>query len=62
MPMTAKDMVKLLQKHGFLYVSSNGSHWKMRNAKTGETVIVPMHNKDLKKGTEESILKKAGLK
>ena len=62
MPMTPKNMIKLLKGNGFEVVSSNGSHFKLRNDKTNKAVIVPMHCKDLKKGTEESILKQAGLK
>jgi predicted RNA binding protein YcfA (HicA-like mRNA interferase family) len=62
MPMTPKEMMKLLQKNGFYVVGSNGSHFKLRNDVTGVTVIVPAHTKDLKKGTENGILKQAGLK
>lgn len=62
MPMKPADMVKLLKKNGFIVISQNGSHMKLRNMETGKTVIVPMHNKDLKKGTEQQILKQAGLK
>lgn len=62
MPMKPADMVKLLKKNGFTVVSQNGSHMKLRNTETERTVIVPIHNKDLKKGTEQQILKQAGLK
>lgn len=62
MPLTSKEMVKLLKKQGFEKISQNGSHLKMRNKKTGITVIVPMHNKDLGRGLEQKILKDAGLK
>lgn len=62
MPMTPKDMVRLLEQNGFEYVSSNGSHRKYRNPVTGKTAIVPFHAKDLKPGTEKNILKQAGLR
>ena len=62
MPMTPREIIKLLDKYGFEYVSSNGSHRKYYNPKTGKTAIVPYHNKSLKPGTEHSILKQAGLK
>lgn len=62
MPMKPADIVKLLKKNGFIVISQNGLHMKLRNMETGKTVIVPMHNKDLKKGTEQQILKQAGLK
>lgn len=62
MPLTPKEMVKLLEKNGFVKISQNGSHLKMRNEKTGKQVEVPMHSKELKKGLEHGILKQAGLK
>lgn len=62
MPMTSIEMIKYLKKNGFESVSQNGSHVKMKNARTGKTVIVPYHSKDLKRGMEQSILKQAGLK
>ncbi len=62
MPMTSREMVKLLHKYGFVIISQNGSHVKMRNRLTNKQVIIPYHTKDLKKGLEESILKQAGLK
>lgn len=62
MPMTSQEMIKFLKKNGFIVISQNGSHVKMRNPETGKTVIVPYHSKDLKKGMEQAILKQAGLK
>lgn len=62
MPMTPREIVQHLEKHGFRFISSNGSHRKYYNDETGVTVIVPFHSKELKKGTEQNILKQAGLK
>lgn len=62
MPMTPKEMKKLLEENGFEVISQNGSHMKLKNPQTGRTVIVPYHSKDLKKGMEQAILKQAGLK
>ena len=62
MPMTSREMISFLKKNGFIIVSQNGSHIKMKNEVTGITVIVPYHSKDLKKGIEQAILKQAGLK
>lgn len=61
MPMTSKEMIKFLKKNGFEEISQRGSHKKMQNKNTGKTTIVPMHNKDLPRGTEKAILKDAGL-
>lgn len=62
MPLTPKNMVRILESHGFVRVSQNGSHLKLRNPQTGRKAIVPMHAKDLGKGLEHSILKQAGLR
>lgn len=61
MPMKPREMAALLEKNGFVQISSNGSHRKYRN-QDGKTVILPYHTKELKKGLEEGILKQAGLK
>lgn len=62
MPMTPREMIKLLKKNGFAVISQNGSHVKLRNDKTGRQTEVPYHCSDLKKGLEQAILKQAGLK
>ena len=62
MPMTPKEIIRLLEKNGFEFVSSNGSHRKYKNQSTGKTVIVPYHSKELKRGTEQNVLNQAGLK
>ncbi|MDR2047449.1 MAG: type II toxin-antitoxin system HicA family toxin [Clostridiales bacterium] len=62
MPITPKEMIKKLQKNGFEVIGTRGSHVKLRNEKTGKQTEVPMHNGDLAKGIEHSILKQAGLK
>lgn len=62
MPMSPKEMLKLLKENGFEEISQNGSHVKLKNQETGKTVIVPYHSKDLKRGLEQAILKQAGLK
>lgn len=61
MPLTSKEMIKKLKKHGFKIISQNGSHVKLANHITDRTVIVPYHCKDLKKGLEQAILKQAGI-
>lgn len=62
MPLTSKQMIKLLKKNGFVKVGQVGSHVKMRNTTTNHQTTVPLHNKDLGKGLEQEILKQAGLK
>ena len=63
MPLTPKEMIRLLLQNGFVYVkSNNGSHHKYFNSQRNITVAVPLHTKELKKGLEQAILKQAGLK
>ncbi|MGD9567884.1 MAG: type II toxin-antitoxin system HicA family toxin [Sedimentibacter sp.] len=62
MPMTSKEIIKLLENNGFVCVRQNGSHKFYINVKTKKMTTVPIHNKDLPKGTEQKILKDAGLK
>jgi len=57
--MTGKELVKLLGKRGFVLDRINGSHYIM--VKEGKIVSVPVHNRDLPKGTLMSIIKKAGI-
>ena len=61
MPMTSKEIIKLLKKNGFEKISQNGSHIKLKNKTNGITVIVPYHSKELKRGMEQAILKQAKL-
>lgn len=62
MPMTSKEMIKLLKKNGFEIISQNGSHVKLKNVESKRQVIVPYHSTSMKKGMEQAILKQAGLK
>ena len=63
MPMTGREMIKLLEKHGWQVVRIKGSHHVMARDDNPRSVSVPVHgNATLKPGTEHSILKQAGLK
>ncbi len=61
MPITSKQMIKLLLKINFTIVRQNGSHIILNNTYTNKQTVVPLHNKDLTKGLETAILKQAGL-
>lgn len=61
MPMTPKQMIKLLEENGFEFVRQNGSHKLYRNPNTNRSTTVPYHSKDIKPGLEKAILKQAGL-
>ena len=62
MPMTSRQMLKLLQENGFIIISQNGSHVKLKNPKNNRQTILPLHSKSLGKGLEQAILKQAELK
>ena len=62
MPMTPDELIKLLKNNGFVEVRQKGSHKFFENTNTGRRITVPYHRKDLPKGTEQAILKQAGLK
>ena len=62
MPMTSKQMIKLLKQNGFVEVRQVGSHKRFEHPDSGRATTVPCHSADLKKGTEQKILKEAGLK
>jgi predicted RNA binding protein YcfA (HicA-like mRNA interferase family) len=57
---TPKQLIKILESHGFNLQRSKGSHHLFRHP-DGRRAIVPVHSKDLKKGTLLGILKQAGL-
>ncbi len=61
MPMTARQIVRLLKKHGFAVVRQKGSHLRMYNKVTGTALTIPMHPGELNKRIEESILRDAGI-
>jgi len=57
--LSGEEIVKVLEKSGFVQRSQKGSHVKLRNG-FGRTVIIPMH-RTVAKGTLASILRQAGI-
>jgi predicted RNA binding protein YcfA (HicA-like mRNA interferase family) len=57
---SGREIVKALRRRGFVVDHQRGSHIFLHNLEKNISVIVPLH-KELKKGTLNSILKKAGL-
>ena len=61
MPLSGKQIIKLLFKEGWQLDRVNGSHHIL--IKGSKSVTVPVHgNKSLGKGLESKILKQTGLK
>ena len=57
----AKEVVKVLRKHGFALIAQSGSHQKWRH-ENGRQVIVAMHgSKPIPIGTLKSIIEGSGL-
>ncbi|MBI4357914.1 MAG: type II toxin-antitoxin system HicA family toxin [Candidatus Omnitrophica bacterium] len=53
----AKDLIRLLQKDGFLLVHQKGSHATYKHPLTQKRVTVPIHpGRDLKRGLLKGIL------
>lgn len=59
--LTSKELIKILEKNGFVLKRTHGSHHYFYNPLSGKITVVPMHNKDLPKGTLFAILKQAGI-
>ncbi|OGN18981.1 MAG: hypothetical protein A3F25_02665 [Candidatus Yanofskybacteria bacterium RIFCSPHIGHO2_12_FULL_45_19b] len=59
--LTAKKVVKILKQNGFQLDRSTGSHFVFYNPSTRKCITVPVHSKDLPRGTMLSILRQAGL-
>jgi predicted RNA binding protein YcfA (HicA-like mRNA interferase family) len=56
-----KELCRILDQRGFELKRIKGSHHFYRNPDTGKIAVVPMHKKDLPKGTFYAILKQAGI-
>ncbi|MBQ3801572.1 MAG: type II toxin-antitoxin system HicA family toxin [Treponema sp.] len=54
------ELLSLLQRNGWVLERIIGSHHIL--VKDKQTISLPIHRKDMKKGLETAILKKAGLK
>lgn len=57
-----KDLIKFLELRGFVVSRSKGSHILLvRNFPSLLRVTVPVHSRELKRGTLQAIMKQAGL-
>ncbi|MDX2196162.1 MAG: type II toxin-antitoxin system HicA family toxin [Cytophagales bacterium] len=59
--LTPKALIKILETRGFILKRIHGSHNYFFHPVSGKITVVPMHNKDLPKGTLYAILKQAGI-
>lgn len=58
-PVLLRLVIRILESHGFVFISQKGSHKKYR--KHTLTVIIPVHGKEIPYGTFASILRQSGL-
>ena len=55
------DVIKALRRAGFVESHQTGSHLILEKPNHPLIISVPMHNRDLKKGTLRHIIEQAGL-
>jgi predicted RNA binding protein YcfA (HicA-like mRNA interferase family) len=59
---SGKRMCRLLEERGWVLDRISGSHFVYRHPASSRSVIVPVHgNKDLRPGTQRSIMRDAGI-
>lgn len=61
--LSSAQIVTILKRNGFVFISQKGSHGKFRKGEQGRilTVIVPMAKKQIPHGTLRSIFRQAGM-
>ncbi|PIT93523.1 hypothetical protein COU00_03925 [Candidatus Falkowbacteria bacterium CG10_big_fil_rev_8_21_14_0_10_43_11] len=59
--LTPKKLIKIIEQKGFQLDHATGSHFIFYHPLLYKRVTVPVHTKDLPKGTLLSILKQAGI-
>jgi len=55
----ARKVIRALEKAGFVFIRQKGSHKIF--CKKHRLVVVPFHNKDLKKPTLKAIVEQSGM-
>jgi predicted RNA binding protein YcfA (HicA-like mRNA interferase family) len=56
-----KALIKKLKKAGFIEDRQSGSHIVMYHPETGRRAVIPIHLRDIPKGTLNSLIKEAGI-
>lgn len=60
--MKPKELIKTLESQGWYIDRVQGAHYIMKHPVRSGRPVIPYHNRDLKPGTLNGILKEAGLK
>lgn len=59
---TAPELIRVIEKRGFVFSRSHGSHQIFRHLSTGRRVTIPYHRgKIIPPGTLLNILREAGI-
>ncbi len=56
-----RELIKKFQKTGYVIDRQRGSHVILYHKQKGKRLTIPLHTKELPKGTLLSIIKQAGL-
>ncbi|HKH95797.1 MAG TPA: type II toxin-antitoxin system HicA family toxin [Beijerinckiaceae bacterium] len=56
----SRDIIRRLERDGFVLVSIRGSHHKFAHSVTGRVAMVPHPKRDIPPGTVNAIYKQAG--
>jgi predicted RNA binding protein YcfA (HicA-like mRNA interferase family) len=59
--LTPRKLIQILERNGFVLDRVRGSHHVYYNPTTKRRTVVPLHAKDLPRGTMFEILKQAGI-
>ena len=59
--LTPKELARIIESKGFILDRTRGSHRIYFHPALKKRVVVPMHSKDLPRGTFYSILRQAGI-
>ncbi len=59
---SSEEIIKVIRSDGWYEVAQRGSYKQFLHPTKPGKVTIPSNKKDLPKGTENSILKQAGLK
>lgn len=57
--LTSAKVIRALERAGFIFIRQRGSH--RMYVRGGKGVIIPFHNKDMRKGTLKHIIQQSGL-
>jgi len=57
---SGKEVIQAFRRIGFIVDHQRGSHVFMHNLEKNVSVVIPLHQ-ELKKGTLNNIIKKAGI-